>query len=183
MTSVTNYYSKLAADYSKLETVSPELSKKLINDFEKYISLREKAFPEISPEYSLEQIESENKEWWTARCEAIQKNKCELLAYENAEHFVYLCKGGPFTGQAAGEVGAKWWSILSQPGKTLLWPIVMFHGEVVYFSWKCLDLETNETGAQGNVTYLRRGHRGGCYVKTEDLTFYSDIIYPSLHSN
>lgn len=58
----------------------------------------------------------------------------------------------------------------------MVWPIVMFQSEIVYFEWKCLDDETTETLAKGNVTYLRRGHRGGCYLKTEQLTFYRDVF-------
>jgi hypothetical protein len=60
----------------------------------------------------------------------------------------------------------------------LVWPIVMFSGEVVYFEWKCLDDATNESIAKGNVTLIRRGHRGGCSVKTEQLTFYRDVFAP-----
>ena len=58
----------------------------------------------------------------------------------------------------------------------MVWPIVMFHGEVVYFEWKCIDDETGETVAKGNVTWLRRGHRGACYIKCEQLTFYPDPV-------
>ena len=61
----------------------------------------------------------------------------------------------------------------------MAWPIVMFSGEVVYFEWKCVDDATNETIAKGNVTYLRRGHRGGCHLKTEQLhrIAWSPYIY------
>ena len=51
----------------------------------------------------------------------------------------------------------------------------MFEGEVVYFEWQAMDDETNETVAKGNVTFLRRGHRGGISLKTEQLTFYRDV--------
>jgi hypothetical protein len=58
----------------------------------------------------------------------------------------------------------------------MAWPIVMFHGEVVHFEWKCADDETHETLAKGNVTYLCWEHRGGCCLKTEQLTFYRDNV-------
>lgn len=58
----------------------------------------------------------------------------------------------------------------------MCWPIVMFHGEVVYFEWKCVDNNTNETTATGNVTWIRRGHRGACYLKAEKLTFNRNVF-------
>jgi hypothetical protein len=42
----------------------------------------------------------------------------------------------------------------------------------------CLDNETNEIIAKGSVAWLRRGHRGGCYLKGEQLTFYRDVFAP-----
>ena len=39
-----------------------------------------------------------------------------------------------------------------------------------------MDDATNETIAKGNVTWVRRGHRGACYLKTEQLTFYRDVF-------
>jgi len=30
------------------------------------------------------------------------------------------------------------------------WPVVIFHGEVVYFEWLCTDDETNETTTKNN---------------------------------
>jgi hypothetical protein len=51
----------------------------------------------------------------------------------------------------------------------------MFHGEFVFFEWFCHDDITGEMIAKGNVTWVRRGHRGGCYLKTEQLTFYRDV--------
>jgi hypothetical protein len=71
-----------------------------------------------------------------------------------------------------------WWALIAQPGVTMCWPIVMFFGEHTYFEWKCVDDETNETLAKGNVTWVRRGNRGGCYLKTEQLTFYRDVFAP-----
>ena len=51
----------------------------------------------------------------------------------------------------------------------------MFSGEVVYFEWICTDKNTHEMTAKGNVTWIRRGHRGACYLKTEQLTFFRDV--------
>jgi hypothetical protein len=56
------------------------------------------------------------------------------------------------------------------------WPIVQFWGEFVHFEWKCEDDETNETLDKGMVCWVRRGHRGGCYFKSEQLTFYRDVF-------
>ena len=151
----------------------------LIRDAEKYITQREDLLPEISPAYSLEQIERENKDWWPTHCEALRQGRGDLLAGEYASDLVYFCADGPFYGRAAGtKREANWWAILAQPNVTMAWPIVMFHGEVVYFEWKCVDDSTDETIARGSVTWLRRGHRGGCYLKCEQLTFYRDVYGP-----
>jgi hypothetical protein len=61
----------------------------------------------------------------------------------------------------------------------MTWPIVMFHGEFVWFEWACMDNETHETIAKGSVSWVRRGHRGGCYFKGEQLTFYRDVFASS----
>lgn len=175
----TNYYKDLSADYSKPGLVGSELASKLIKDAEAYISLREETLPEITPEYSLEQIEKENKEWWPTHCEALRQGRGDILAGEYADKLAYLCADGPFYGRTAGtQREANWWAILAQPGVTMAWPIVMFHGEVVYFEWKCIDDETNESIAKGNVTWLRRGHKGACYLKCEQLTYYRDVYAP-----
>jgi len=69
-------------------------------------------------------------------------------------------------------------AITAQPGVTMTWPIVMFNGEVVYCEWRCIDDETDETIAKGNANWYRRGHRGACYLKCEQLTFYRDVYAP-----
>jgi hypothetical protein len=175
-----NYYEELSADYSKPGLVSEEIGDKLIKDAEEYISLREETLPEITPEYNLAQIEKENRDWWTTHCEALRRGRGDILAEEYANNLVYLCSDGPFYGRASGtEREANWWAIIAQPGVTMTWPLVMFHGEVVYFEWNCIDEETNEVIAKGNVTWLRRGHRGACYLKCEQLTFYRDVFAPT----
>lgn len=180
MTKRINYYKDLSADYSKPGLVSDELAAKLIEEAEKYLSFREENLPEITPDYTLEQIEKENKNWWPTHCEALRQRRGDILAGEYANNLVYFCADGPFYGRAAGAGReANWWAVLAQQGVTMAWPIVMFNGEVVYFEWKCIDDETNETIAKGNVTWLRRGHRGACYLKCEQLTFYRDVFAPN----
>lgn len=175
-----NFYRELLVDYSKPKLVSAEMGRKLLRNAEKYIALHEDSLPQVSSAYSLAQIEKENKEWWPTHCEALRQGRSDLLAREYANELVYFCADGPFYGREAGtKREANWWAILAQPGVTMIWPIVMFHGEVVYFEWNCIDDETHETIAKGSVTWLRRGHRGACYHKCEQLTFYRDVYGPS----
>jgi hypothetical protein len=61
----------------------------------------------------------------------------------------------------------------------MCWPIVMFWSEFVHFEWHCLDDGSGEVIAKGSVCWVRRGHRGGCYFKSEQLTFYRDVFAPS----
>lgn len=174
-----NYYKELEADYSKVGAVPENLQKKLIEKAEKLVAMKEATLPDINADYSLEQIEKENKEWWTTHCEALRQGRGDILTGEYRDDLVYFCQDGPYQGleeQKAREL--HWWALIAQPGVTMVWPIVMFHGEHTFFEWKCLDDETHETIAKGNVTWVRRGHRGGCYLKTEQLTFYRDVFAP-----
>lgn len=174
-----NYYETLSADYSKPGLVSPDLQQTLIEAAEKFISLKEEILPDLGPDYTPEQIEQENREWWPTHCEALRQGRGDLLTAEYHEKLVYLCQDGPFYGLEKQKSREQhWWALIAQPGVTMCWPIVMFHGEVTYFEWKCVDDATNETLAKGNVTWMRRGHRGGCYLKTEQLTFYRDVFAP-----
>jgi hypothetical protein len=176
MTKQTNYYNDLSADYSQPGLVSNELALKLLGDAESYISLNEENLPKISPEYTLAQIKQENKDWWPTHCEALRQGRGDILAGEYANSLVYFCADGPFYSKTAvinREVN--WWAILAQPGVTMVWPIVMFDGEVVYTEWHCIDDVTKEIIAKGNETFLRRGHRGRCYLKCEQLNFYRDV--------
>lgn len=176
----TNYYKDLAADYSRPGLVSAYVAKKLIEDAQKIVAMKERTLPEIGTNYSLEQIEQENKEWWPTHCEALRQGRGDILTGEYRDDLVYFCQDGPYQGlEQQKEREQHWWALIAQPGVTMCWPIVMFHGEVTFFEWKCVDDETNETLAKGNVTWIRRGHRGGCYLKTEQLTFYRDVFAPS----
>ncbi|MEA5621837.1 hypothetical protein [Nostoc sp. UHCC 0251] len=176
MTKRTKYYSELIADYSKPELVANELAVELLRDAEIYISQRHDVLPEVTSEYSLEQVEQENKHWWPTHCEALRQGRGDISAGEYANSIVYLCADGYFYGKiAATNKQVNRWAILAQPSITIVWPIVMFNGEVVYCEWNCFDDETNQVIAKGNETLLRRGHRGACYLKCEQLSFYRDV--------
>ncbi|HEY9797886.1 MAG TPA: hypothetical protein V6D30_19805 [Leptolyngbyaceae cyanobacterium] len=175
----TNYYKNLSADYSIPGLVSDDLKKKLIQEAEDIIKLKEPTLPPINPTYTLEQIEKENKDWWPTHCEALRQGRGDILTGEYRDDLVYLCQDGPYYGLEQQKVREQhWWALIAQPDVTMCWPIVMFHGEFTYFEWKCVDDATNETLAKGNVTWVRRGHKGACYLKTEQLTFYRDVFAP-----
>ena len=175
----TNFYRDLAADYSRPGLVTAYVAKKLIEDGEKFAAMKEPTLPEINSSYTLQQIEQENQDWWPTHCEALRQGRGDILTDEYRDDLVYLCQDGPYYGLDQQKEREKhWWALIAQPGVTMCWPIVMFHGEVTYFEWKCVDDETNETLAKGNVTWVRRGHRGGCHLKTEQLTFYRDVFAP-----
>ncbi|AUC61660.1 hypothetical protein AA637_11120 [Cyanobacterium sp. HL-69] len=175
----TNYYKDLSANYSRPGLISPELGAKLVAEAERIVSLKESTLPEIDADYTLEQIEQENKDWWPTHCEALRQGRGDILTEEYREDLIYFCQDGPYYGLDEQKEREKhWWALIAQPGVTMCWPIVMFSGEHTFFEWKCIDLETNETLAKGNVTWVRRGHRGACYLKTEQLTFYRDVFAP-----
>lgn len=174
------YYQYLDADYSRPGLVSKELQNQLVAKGEHINTLMEEQLPEISSDYTLEIIEKENKDWWPTHCEALRQGRGDILTGEYRSDLIYLCQDGPFLGlEQQKEREKHWWALITQPGVIMCWPIVMFSGEHTFFEWKCLDEETNETIAKGNVTWVRRGHRGGCYLKTEQLTFYRDVFAPN----
>ncbi len=176
MTIRKSYYEGLAADYSRPGIVNQELAKDMIAKAEEYIAKKESMLPLIDGYYTKQQVEEENKNWWPTHCEALRQGRGDLLSAEYREELVYLCQDGPFYDRASSaDIEASWWTLLSQSGVTMNWPIVMFSGEVVYFEWRCVDDITNETTAKGNVTFMRRGHRGAVWLKTEQLTFYRDV--------
>lgn len=175
-----NYYSELAADYSNTSPIPKNLADELIAKGEHFITLKEQKLPEIGSDYTLEQIESENKAWWPTHCEALRRGRGDILTAEYRPELVYFCQDGPFYGleeQKAREI--HWWALIAQPNVTMAWPIVMFHAEYVWFEWNCIDNETHETIAKGSVAWIRRGHRGGCHFKGEQLTFYRDVFAPN----
>ena len=172
-----NYYKDLEADYSKPVLVPQELASKLLSDAERFITMKEETLPDIGSDYPLEQIEKENKDWWPTHCEALRQGRGDILTGEYRNDLVYFCQDGPYYGLTEQQEREKhWWALIAQPGVTMCWPIVMFHGEFVWFEWNCLDNETYETIAKGSVAWVRRGHRGGCYIKGEQLTFYRDVF-------
>jgi len=174
-----DYYSDLIADYSKLDPVPPTLAARLLEDAARYIAMKEPVLPAIGADYPLQQIEAENKAWWPTHCEALRQGRGDLLTGEYRTDLVYHCQDGPYYGieeQKSREL--HWWALIAQPNVRMTWPIVMFSGEFVWFEWACIDQRTFETIAKGSVSWVRRGHRGGCYYKGEQLTFYRDVFAP-----
>ncbi len=174
-----NYYKDLVADYSRPEPVSPTIASRLIEDAQRFIALKEKELPTIGPGYPPAQIEKENKDWWPSHCEALRQGRGDILTGEYRDDLVYFCQDGPFYGLDQQKEREKhWWALIAQPGVIMCWPIVMFHHEFVWFERNCIDVETRETIAKGSVAWARRGHRGACYFKGEQLTFYRDVYAP-----
>lgn len=174
-----NHYLDLAADYSRPGCVPEDIKRKLIKLAEDINLRKEGVLPAIGPGYTAAQIESENKEWWPTHCEALRHGRGDILTAEYREDLVYLCQDGPYYGISEQKVRERhWWALIAQPGVTMTWPIVLFWGEFVHFEWAAIDTETYETIAKGSVCWVRRGHRGGCYFKSEQLTFYRDVYAP-----
>jgi hypothetical protein len=172
----TKFYRDLSADYSKPEPIARELTSRLIADAEAYIALKQIKLPEITPDYDLNQINAENRDWWPTHCEAVRQGRADLLSKEYRNELVYLCADGPSYGKEFGaNHGQNWRDSIAKPRTAMVWPNVLFHGETVYFEWRCIDNETHKVITKGNVTWLRRGHRGACYLKVKQLTFYRDI--------
>jgi hypothetical protein len=174
-----NYYSDLIADYSKIDLVPSAVASKLLEDAARYIAMKEPVLPAVGRDYTLQQIEAENKAWWPTHCEALRQGRDDLLTGEYRHDLVYHCQDGPYYGieeQKSREV--HWWALIAQPNVRMTWPVAMFSGEFVWFEWACIDLRTYETIAKGSVSWVRRGHRGACYYKGEQLTFYRDVFAP-----
>lgn len=174
-----NYYDGLAADYSKPGAINPETQKKMIALGEEFARKKLPALPNVDESYTWEQIERENREWWPTHCEALRQGRGDILTDEYRDDLVYFCQDGPYYGLDEQKEREKhWWALLAQPNVTMTWPIVMFHQEFVHFEWACMDDNTHETLAKGTVCWVRRGHLGGCYFKSEQLTFYRDVFAP-----
>ena len=73
-----NYYEGLAADYSRTGLVSDEMKAKLIQRSAEIGRMQEDKLPEIGPDYTLEQIEAENREFWPTHCEALRQGRGDL---------------------------------------------------------------------------------------------------------
>jgi len=169
-----NYYKDLAADLSFPGRVSPEQAAALVAKSAEIQKMKEHTMPAIDKNYTMEQIMAENKEWFPTHCTSLREGRFDLLSQEYREEYVYLCQDGPFYGHE-NDREKHWVAIIAQPGSTMCWPLVQFHNEVVYFEWHSLDDATHEVIAKGNVTFLRRGHRGAIYLKTEHLSFFRDV--------
>lgn len=174
------YYRNLYADFSRPGLVTDGQKSALIKTMKRIHGLKAQVMPAIDELYTLETIERENMEWFPTHCNALREERFDLLNDEYRDEFVYLCQDGPFCGKGVASVREEnWVAIIAQADATMSWPIVQFSGEAVYFEWSSRDDITNETIAKGNVTFLRRGHRGGIYLKTEQLTFYRDVQAPA----
>lgn len=174
-----NCYDGLSADYSRPDKLEDALATKLIRLGEQIVARKEPSLPAIGPDYTPETIEEENREWWPTHCEALRQKRGDILTGEYRDDLVYFCQDGPYRGiTEQGEREKHWWALIAQPGVTMTWPIVMFWSEFVHFEWAAMDDETHETIAKGSVCWVRRGHRGGCYFKSEQLTFYRDVYAP-----
>jgi hypothetical protein len=172
-----NYYEGLSADYSKPDPIPEPLRSQLIADGLRFAAMKEATLPAIDAHYTAERIEQENKAWWPTHCEALRQGRGDILTDEYRGDLVYFCQDGPYYGVNEQKVREQhWWALIAQPGVTMTWPIVMFHSEFVHFEWACMDDATHETIAKGSVCWVRRGHRGGCHFKSEQLTFYRDVF-------
>jgi len=131
-----NYYEyyRLDADYSQPNRMADRLSKKLLDDADRFLRLKEAVLPDIGDSYPMEQIEKENQEWWPTHCEALRCGRSDILVGEYRSDLAYLCQDGPYHGLEEQKTRERhWWALLAQPGVTMTWPIVMFAGEVVWF--------------------------------------------------
>lgn len=172
-----SYYEGLRADYSKPDQIPEPLRTQLIEDGQRFAAMKEVALPSLDDNYTPSQIEQENKDWWPTHCEALRQGRGDILTGEYRSDLVYFCQDGPYYGVDQQKEREKhWWALIAQPGVTMTWPIVMFHSEFVHFEWACMDDVTHETLAKGSVCWVRRGHRGGCHFKSEQLTFYRDVF-------
>ena len=174
MSKRVNYWKDLSANFSLPGLVSAETQAALVKRSAEIQPLKEAKQPAIDSSYTIEQIMAENREWFPTHCASLRGRRFDILSQEYREEYVYLCADGPFYGHE-NDREKHWVAIIAQPGATMTWPIVQFHGEVVYFEWQAFDDVTYEIIAKGNVTFLRRGHRGGIALKTEQLTFYRDV--------
>lgn len=177
-----NYYKywDLAADFSKPGLISPEKQQELIEKAEYFGSLKEDEVPEVNANYTWALIEQENKDWWPTHCEALRQGRIDILTGEYNKNLVFFTQDGPIVGNTEQkEREQHWWALLGQPGVTISWPNVFFWREFVQFEWNCVDDQSNEIISKGFAAWTRRGHRGGCYFKSEQLTFYRDVYAPS----
>ena len=175
-----NYYEGLAADYSKPEKVPAELEQAAAPG--RRGVHRQKRGQVARDRPGLHAPADRGREQGVVadalRGAAAGPRATSSPASTGAD-LVYLCQDGPYHGLTEQQEREKhWWALIAQPGVTMAWPIVMFHGEFVWFEWNCIDDATRETIAKGSVAWVRRGHRGGCYIKGEQLTFYRDVFAP-----
>ncbi len=115
-----NYYKELSANYSRPGLISLERQHKLIALGEELITKKEEKLPKINSDYTLEQIEQENKEWWPSHCEALRQGRGDILTGEYRDNLIYLCQDGPYQGlEQQQEREQHWWALIAQPGVTM----------------------------------------------------------------
>jgi len=171
-----NYYERyqLSADFSR-GTVSPEKLAFLVDEAKRFIALKVDPLP---PDVIIDDAtaEKENIEWFPTHCACFRSGRGDLLNQEYTNDLFYACADGPFTGvEQALEIEKRWARILATPDVTMYWPIVNFKGPLVHIEWMCLDNYTGEIIAKGFITKARKGHKGACHFKSEQLTFYRDV--------
>ena len=71
------------------------MAKKLISQAEKFITLKEPKLPPVDENYTLEQIEKENKEWWPTHCESLRQGRGDILTGEYREDWSTFAKMAP----------------------------------------------------------------------------------------
>ena len=173
----TNYYEGLAADYSRPGLVSEELKAKLIQRSAEIGVCRSQRSQQLVLITPLSRSRQKIVNFGRHHCEALRQGRGDLLTKEYRPDLVYHCQDGPYHGITEQQKREKhWWAIIAQPNVTMVWPIVQFWGEFTHFEWICLDDNTHEQIAKGSVCWVRRGHRGGCYYKSEQLTFVRDVF-------
>jgi hypothetical protein len=118
-----NHYLDLAADYSRVGLVPDDTKIRLIKLAEDINRPKEPVLPAIGPDYTAEEIEAENEEWWPTRCEALRQVRGDILTGEYRDDLVYLCQEGAFYGISEQKEREKhWWALIAQPGVTMTWP-------------------------------------------------------------
>jgi hypothetical protein len=92
-----NYYAGLAADFSRPEAVPRDLAAALIRQSEAFIAKKEPTLPDIGPDYSLPEIERENRAWWPTHCEALRQGRGDLLTQNIATTSSTCARTSPTT--------------------------------------------------------------------------------------
>jgi hypothetical protein len=173
----TNYYRGLAADFSRPAPLDEAVVRRLVGDYERHMALRQDTLPPITADHGPDRIEAANREWWPARCAMVRLRRFDLMARENAAGFAYLCQDGPFHGaDPRGErVAANWGGDPLPEGvhPGLARRPVSRRGGVLRVGGPGRRHRRDHGLGQCDLPPPRP--RGGCYVKTEHLSFFRDV--------